>query len=117
MRFRVVEGFAFALRKNAIRCDVDALERLELEPNREPTATFLRPTVGYHEGSVASQASPFGFVQHDREVYYREVHPQTIRFQITRLILDHLLGGQVSGSEARRRVLRLQSRHQLFPQV
>ena len=62
MRFPVVEGYAFALRKNLIRCDVDELEPLVIEPNREPTATFVRPTVGYQEGSPASHSAPFQFV-------------------------------------------------------
>jgi type III restriction enzyme len=62
MRFPVVEGYAFALRKNLIRCDVDGMPPLEIEPNREPTATFVRPTVGYAEGSPAAQSSPFPFV-------------------------------------------------------
>ncbi|HEX7447072.1 MAG TPA: hypothetical protein VF306_05980, partial [Pirellulales bacterium] len=42
MRFPVVEGFAFALRQNLIRCDIEAMEPLVIEPNREPTATFSR---------------------------------------------------------------------------
>lgn len=51
LRFPVVEDYAFALQKNMIRCDVGALDPLVIEPNREPTATFVRPTVGYQEGS------------------------------------------------------------------
>jgi type III restriction enzyme len=116
MRFPGVEGYAFALRKNLIRCDVGELEPLIIEPNREPVATFVRPTVGYQEGST-SQASPFEFVEQDREAYYQQTHLQTIQFQITRLIVDQLVGEHQAGSERRRRVLRLQSRHQLFPQV
>ncbi len=117
MRFPVVEGYAFALRKNLIRCDVDKLEPLILEPNREPTATFVRPTVGYQEGSPAMHATPFEFVEQDREEYYHETHLQTIEFQIARLIVDQLTGGAGPVMDRRRRVLALQSRHQLFPQV
>src|SRR5205814_4037929 len=69
IRFPVVEGYAFALRKNLIRCDVSQLDPLDIEPNREPTATFVRPTVGYQEGSPAALGSPFQFVQQDREEY------------------------------------------------
>src|SRR5690606_29151425 len=46
LRFPVVEGYAFALRKNLIKCDVSAMDPLVIEPSREPTATFLLPTVG-----------------------------------------------------------------------
>lgn len=117
MRFPVVEGYAFALRKNMIRCDVHGMPVLDIEPNREPTATFVRPTVGYQEGSPATHSSPFQFVEQDREEYYRETHLQTIEFQIARLIVDQLTVAGTDGKDRRRRVLALQSRHQLFPQV
>jgi type III restriction enzyme len=117
MRFPVVEGFAFALTKNLIRCDVGALEPLLVEPNREPTATFVRPTVGYQEGSPSTHSSPFEFVEQDRKEYYRTNHLQTIEFQIAKLIVDQLTGASAAGSDKRRRVLSLQSRHQLFPKV
>lgn len=117
MRFPVVEGFAFALRKNLIRCDVAALEPLLIEPNREPTATFVRPTVGYQEGSPATHSAPFEFVEQDRNEYYLETHLQTIEFQIARLIVDQLSSASTAGPDRRRRVLGLQSRHQLFPRV
>jgi type III restriction enzyme len=117
IRFPVVEGYAFALRKNLIRCDVDGMEALILEPNREPTATFLMPTVGYKEGYPSQQTAQFEFVEQTREAYYEQTHIQAIKFQIARLVLDELLGGQSNGSDAKGRVLRLQSRHQLFPQI
>jgi type III restriction enzyme len=117
MRFPVVEGYAFALRKNLIRCDVDGMPVLDIEPNREPTATFVRLTVGYQEGSPSAHSNPFQFVKQDREEYYREMHLQTIEFQIARLIVDQLTAGGADAPDRRRRVLALQSRHQLFPQV
>lgn len=117
IRFPVVEGYAFTLRKNMIRCDVDEMEILGIEPNREPTATFVRATVGYQEGSPASHSSPFQFIQQDRKEYYRNTHLQTIEFQIARLIVDELTVGSSGGTDARRRGLKLQSRHQLFPAV
>lgn len=116
VRFPVVEGYAFALRKNLIKCDVAAMDPLVIEPNREPTATFLLPTVGYQEG-LPSQAAPFGFVEQDREQYYQHTHLQAIKFQIARLVVAHLVGEAGSRSDAKTRVMRLQSRHQLFPQV
>jgi len=117
IRFPVVEGYAFALRRNLIRCDVEGLDRLEIEPNREPTATFVRPTVGYQEGSPATHSAPFAFIEQTRERYYRETHLQTIEFQIARLIVDQLTGATTAQTAPNRRVLALQSRHQLFPQV
>jgi type III restriction enzyme len=116
MRFPVVEGYAFALRRNAIRCDIEKMEPLIVEPNREPTATFLSPTVGYREGNAA-QTSPFGFNRQDRQAYYQQTHLQEIEFQIARLIVDQFVDVTQGPSDAKRRALRLQSRHQLFPQV
>lgn len=116
IRFPVVEGYAFALRKNLVKCDIAAMDPLVIEPNREPTATFLLPTVGYQEGRP-SQAAPFGFVEQDREQYYQHTHLQTIQFQIARLVVAHLVGEAGSRPDAKTRVMRLQSRHQLFPQV
>lgn len=116
LRFPVVEGYAFALKKNLIKCDIDAMDPLVIEPNREPTATFLLPTVGYQEGTP-SQTAPFGFVEQDREQYYQHTHLQAIKFQIARLVVAHLVGEAGGRNDAKARVMRLQSRHQLFPQV
>jgi type III restriction enzyme len=113
--FPIVEGYAFALQKNAVRCNVGEVEKLLMEPDREPTATFVRPTVGYQTGHAASLASPFAFVAQDRREYYRNMHLQTIEFLITRAVVDRLAGDAADTTKAR--VLRLQSRHQLFPQV
>lgn len=115
--FPVVEGYAFALRKNMIRCDVASMERLEIEPNREPIATFVRPTVGYQEGSPSSHSAPFAFIQQDRAEFYRTTHLQTIEFRIAHMIVDQLTVPAQSSSDKRRAVLALQSRHQLFPPV
>jgi type III restriction enzyme len=81
MRFPVVEGYAFALRKNLIRCDVDGMPVLDIEPNREPTATFVRPTVGYQEGSPSAHSSPFHFV--DRTARNTTVRPTYRRLSFT----------------------------------
>jgi len=119
MRFPVVEGYAFALRRNLIRCDVGAMEPLRIEPNREPTGTFVRPQVGVQVGGgVAETQSPFGFQQQDREAYYASVHVQTIMFQAARRVVEELAQVSTAGEEGRRRrVFALQSRHALFPQV
>lgn len=117
MRFAVVEAYAFALRKNLIRCDVDGMPALDIEPNREPTATFVRPTVGYAEGSPSTNSSPFPFDEQNREECCRGTHLQTIEFQIARLIVDQLTVAGGDAKDRRRRVLALQSRHQVFPQV
>ena len=72
MRFPVVEGYAFALRRNLIRCDIARMEPLVIEPNREPTATFVRPPVGLQDGAPRPSTRRFGFEQQNREAYYAD---------------------------------------------
>ncbi len=112
IRFPVVEGFAFALKHNLIRADIDRMETLRLEPDHTPTAVFVQPQVGYKTGSPGT-GGLFDSQEQDREAYYRSVHLQTIQFEIARQIVWALTAGVGNGTPR----LRLQSRHQLFPQV
>jgi type III restriction enzyme len=117
IRFPIVEGYAFALKKNLIRCDVDSMEKLVIEPNREPTATFISATVGYREGSPQVAGVSMPVTVQDRHAYYEQNHIQTIKFQIARLVVESLAELARQGTDARAAAFRLQSRHQLFPQV
>ena len=117
IRFPVVEGYAFALRRNVITADIDKMEPLRLEPEYEPTAVFVKPRVGYEIGA-ASLAGPGEFQQQDRQAYYASTHLQTIEFEITRQVVFALVGDQDHAPDPKSNPrLRLQSRHQLFPQV
>ena len=51
IRFPVVEGYAFALQKNEIKADIEAMETLHLEPERTPTAVFVKAAAGYQVGT------------------------------------------------------------------
>ena len=117
MRFPVVEGYAFALRRNVITADIDQMEALKIEPEHEPTAVFVKPRVGYQVGA-GIMAGPGEFEEHDRHAYYESTHLQTIEFEIARQVVFALVGDQHTApdpsSDPR---LRRQSRHQLFPQV
>ncbi len=117
IRFPVVEGYAFALRKNEIKADIGAMEPLFVEPEQTPTAVFVKPAVGYEAGNP-SVLGPGEYVEQDREEYYNTTHIQAIKFEIARRIVLNLVGGgdfpPVQKSNPR---LRLQSRHRLFPQV
>lgn len=117
VKFPVVEGYTFALRKNLIKCDVGSMEKLQIEPNRQPTATFVVPQVGFKTGTQARNEIPFNAVEQNRELYYQQTHLQTIEFEIVRLVIDQLIGGNGQKLDKKAKVLRLQSRHQLFPQV
>jgi type III restriction enzyme len=112
MRFPIVEGYAFALRRNAIKADIAAMDPLLLEPTQMPTAVFVKPQVGTQYGGPTAGGG-FQSVEQDREEYYRSTHLQTITFEIARQVVMRLTEGVEGGTPK----LRLQSRHQLFPQV
>lgn len=112
IRFPIVEGYAFALRHNVVTANVGAIEKLSLAPDSTPTAVFVKPQVGYQLGNP-SVAGGFDTATQDREAYYASTHLQTIKFEIARLVVGALSEG-IEGSTPK---LRLQGRHQLFPQV
>jgi type III restriction enzyme len=119
IQFPVVEGYVFALRRNVITADIDAMQPLEIDPGSVPTATFVSPQVGYRVG-VRTLNDPFALEEQTREVYYASTHLQAIEFQIAQQIVEALTlgsGGDDSGGSLARVDLRNQSRHQLFPQV
>lgn len=112
LRFPVVEGFVVDLKRNLVRCDVDRVEKLRLDPSSVPTAAFLRPQVGYAVGSPGTQTG-FGFEVVTRDEYYRNTHLQTIAFGIAREVVRQLV--ESAGPRAER--LRRAGRAALFPQV
>jgi len=112
IRFSVVEGYVFALHRNLIKADIGKMEPLILEPAHTPTAVFMKPQVGYQVGHPTA-GGDFEFAEHNRAEYYESVHLQTIKFEIARQVVWALTEGVGNGKPK----LRLQSRHQLFPQV
>ena len=111
LRFPIVENFAFDLRQNAIKADVSRIERLALEPDQNPTATFVKPQVGYQVGNL--RADGFETFEQNREEFYRNWHIQTVKFEIARRVTWAL----TEGLAQRKAKLKYQARHQLFPQV
>ena len=117
IRFPVVEGYAFALRKNEIKADINAVEPLLVESGETPTAVFVKPAVGYDTGNP-SVLGPGQFEEQNRQEYYNTTHIQAIKFEIARRIVLNLVGsGDLSPNPESNPQLRLQSRHRLFPQV
>ena len=115
IRFPIVEGYVFQTNKGLLKCNVDKIEPLSIAPKLEPTTTFLRSTAGYLD--TQSGIVPFDFVPQDRKTYYAQTHLQGILFQITQKIIDDMLAPTRVGTDKKSKVMRLQSRHQLFPQV
>ena len=116
IRFPIVEGYVFKTTKGMLRCDLDNIDPISIDPKLEPTTTFLRPTAGYLDAQIAG-AVPFEFISQDRSTYYANTHFQSILFQITQKIIEDLLSPSMANTDKKSRVMRLQSRHQLFPQV
>jgi type III restriction enzyme len=115
MHFPVVEGYVFALRRNAITADIGAMERLQIQPESMPTSVFVKPRVGYQVGSFTLDG-PGAFEEQDRQRFYESTHIQTIKFQIAGDVVYKLAGdGQGNGKGDPN--FRYISRHQLFPQV
>ena len=54
MRFPNVEGYGFGLKVFRLKCDIGTMEELHLETHREPTATFVAPTIVEAHGSGAT---------------------------------------------------------------
>ena len=116
IRFPIVEGYVFQMTKGLLRCDVDKIEPLTITSKWEPTSSYLLPTAGYRD-TQATGIVPFQFVEQNRNAYYEQTHLQAILFQITQKIIDDLLAFSESKTDKKSRVMRLQSWHQLFPQV
>ncbi|MYA61675.1 MAG: hypothetical protein F4X94_03770, partial [Dehalococcoidia bacterium] len=113
IRFPVVEGYTFALKKNLIKADVAGMDNLRIEPSQEPTDVFVKPRVGYELGEP-TLFGPGDFENQNREQFYANSHIQQMKFQVTRRVVDSLLGYDHDQNGHARVVA---SRHQLFPQV
>jgi type III restriction enzyme len=116
IRFPIVDGFVFALKKGLIKCDLSKIERIKIDPRLEPVETFMSPAAGYQDQALAPRG-PFETVRQTRSEYYAQTHLQTIQFQLAQRIVDILVSPTAADTGRAARVFRLQSRHQLFPQV
>ncbi|MBI4330134.1 MAG: DEAD/DEAH box helicase family protein [Chloroflexi bacterium] len=116
LRFPNVEGYVYALQRPSVKADFSTLERLVVEPEQTPTATFLRIITDHLEGG-AHGGGMGEFVEHNRAQYYAQNHPQGIEFEIARHVVAALVGegpqAPVRGSAR----MRGRARHELFPQV
>ena len=99
------------MRSNFVDADVGEIEPIVLEPDRNPTAAYVKPQVTHQLGNPDAGGG-FRVELQDRQAYYDSTHLQTIKFEIAREIVRRLTeGGDASAKVA------LTSRHQLFPQV
>jgi type III restriction enzyme len=116
MRFPNVEGYVYALKRPSVKADFSRTERLPVEPENTPTATFLRILPGYTEGTI--HGSGMGeFVEHNRQEYYKQFHLQEIEFEIARSVVATLVGEGTQAPVSGTALMRGRARHLLFPQV
>lgn len=116
--FPVVEGYAFALKRDLIKADVAAMERMAIEPSRDPTAVYVKAKVGYEVGDP-TRSGPGGAEYQDRSAFYAASHLQRVKFEIARGVVDGLLGfGDAElGTDGAKLAGITASRHRLFPQA
>ena len=116
IRYPNVEGYVYSLNRPFIKADILGMERLVIEPEETPTATFVRTSSAYTEGAIRGGGTG-AFIEHNRQEYYSQNHIQQIEFAIARDVVADLVGegpqAPVSGSAK----MRGHARHQLFPQV
>ena len=106
IEFPRVEGFVYQV-KSKITAEIDKIEMLSVEPNVEPTATFVMPTIGYQMGSPG-MGGPGEAVTQTRAGFYESIRPQQIHYEIARQITAKLL---------QQPDFKIRSRQMLFPQV
>ena len=114
IRFPDVERYAFALRKNEIKADIEAMEGLRIETELNPIDVFVKPAVGYQIGTPTT-SGPGELVHQNRDEFYKTTHLQEIKFWIAHSIVHKLVGDR--NTDPANPKLRFISRHRLFPQV
>lgn len=113
MRFPIVDGYLFQLKKNLITCDVDSLEPLKIDPDNEPIVTFVQPPKD--DGGPPTWDDSLNTEKQDRQKFYDGTHIKAIMFRLAQYIVrDLVLYSIKDNGEQNWGAI---SRHQLFPRV
>jgi type III restriction enzyme len=116
IEFPRVEGYVVDVRER-IRCNVEAIPSLHIEPLVEPTAVFVREQVGWALRKPGGGTSVGQGETVTRERFYAEHRLQKTAFGIARDITEVLAGGNVSEGKQPRTARRHDAARLLFPQV
>lgn len=108
IEFPRVEGYVPSIEER-IRCDVDAIPTLVIEPTWEVTQTTVAPAVG---GRVLTGATVEGQETLTRERWYAEHRLQRSAFEISARIVEALINGRSADWKPEAGAAR-----RLFPQV
>jgi type III restriction enzyme len=116
IEFPRVEGYVLDVRER-VRCDLDAVPPLRVEPQIEPTAVVVRTQMGWTVGKPGLHTTTGAPETLTRERFYEEHRLQKTAFDIAREVTEVLAGGKVSmGKQPKPRSYREAARL-LFPQV
>jgi type III restriction enzyme len=107
IEFPCVEGFIFQV-SDRIKADANRIERISVEPRKEPTESVVRARIGYQTGSPSVEG-PGDPIRQTRAEFYSSIREQQIQYEITRRITQALVG--------EREKFRYRARHLLFPQI
>lgn len=114
--FPRVEGYVVDIRAR-VKCDVDKVPELKIEPQIEPTQVVTRTKMGWTPAKSAAGTTTGEGVLLTRDQFYAEHRLQRTAFEVARDITEVLAGGQVSmGEEPKPKKLQDGARL-LFPQV
>lgn len=110
-----VEGFVVDVRQR-IRCDVDRIPGLVIEPTVEPTQVLVRSQMGWvPQAGLHSSTGQTETLTRDR--FYQEHRLQRTCYEIARDVTEVLAGGTVSMGDTPVPARRIESARLLFPQV
>jgi type III restriction enzyme len=114
--FPRVEGYVMDVRQR-IRCDVDAVPELKIEPQIEPTEVVTRTQMGWVPTKAGMNTTTGKAETLTREQFYAEHRLQRTAFEIARDVTEVLAGGKVSIGAQPETTKHDDAARLLFPQV
>lgn len=116
IEFPRVEGYIVEVRER-IRCKIEVIPALHIEPQVEPTAVFVREQMGWAARRPGGGTSVGPGETVTRERFYAEHRLQKTAFGIARDITEVLAGGKVAEGKQPNAARRHEAARLLFPQV
>jgi type III restriction enzyme len=116
IEFPRVEGYVVDVRAR-IRCDVDKVPALKVEPQIEPMQVVTRTKMGWTPAPSSARTTTGEAETLTREQFYAEHRLQRTAFEIARDITEVFAGGRVSMGETPPQKKLQDGARLLFPQV
>jgi type III restriction enzyme len=116
IEFPRIEGYVVDVRSR-IKCDIDKVPALKIEPQIEPTQVVTRTKMGWTPAHSAAQTTTGAAETLTREQFYAEHRLQRTAFEIARDVTEVFAGGEVAFGDAPPPKKFQESARLLFPQV